>query len=183
MSMLSLLAGAALAQAPVQPPVASATAPNPPSAPAPAAPEYLIRGIPPGPPPPPETVQARAREIGLQLRCLQCQNESISDSNSNMAKDSLALVRRLYAAGYSEDQIKDHFVESYGEGILLLPSATGLNLVVYIGPAIGAGLALSFVLSTVVQWRKEEDDVPLPSDVGLAPKDRYEQRLLAELED
>lgn len=180
MSMLSLLIGASLAQSPAEPTVASAATASAAGA---AAGEQLIRGIPPGPPPPPETVEQTAREIGLQLRCLQCQNESIADSNSNMAKDSLALVRRLVAAGYSEEQIKDHFVESYGEGILLLPNATGLNLVVYIGPAIGAGLALGLVLSTVVQWRKEEDDVPLPSDVGLAPKDRYEQRLLAELED
>ena len=183
MSLLLLCFGSAWGQDPA---VASSTGVNPvpqtPAAP-PGGEEYLIRGIPPGPSPPPEAVEDIARAIGQQLRCLQCQNESIADSNSNMAINSLQRVRDLVAAGYTEDEIKDSFVDAYGEGILLLPKPKGLNLVVYIVPFVAAGLGIGLVWSTVVQWRKEEDDVPLPSDVGLAPKDAYEERLLAELED
>ena len=87
------------------------------------------------------------------------------------------------ANGYTEDQIRDYFVASYGEWILLEPPPTGLNWLIWLGPAIAGGLGLSWVGATVLVWRKEPDEVPLPSDQGLVALDDYEARLLAELEE
>lgn len=147
------------------------------------SPEYLIEGIPPGPPPAAEDVQTITTQIGSVLRCPVCQGTSVADSTSESALNMQARIRELVAAGYAEDQIKAYFVKSYGEWILLEPTSKGLNLLVWVAPGVAVGLGLAFAWSTVVQWRKEEDEVPLPSDVGLEPKDRYEQQLLAELGD
>ncbi len=144
---------------------------------------YLIEDLPPGPPPPEEEVQPIAYAIGVTLRCPVCQGMSVADSTSPAAVNMQNRIRELVRAGYSEDQIKTYFVRSYGEWILLEPTTSGLNLLIWVGPGIVVGLGAALAWSTVMQWRKEEDDVPLPSDVGLAPKDKYEERLLAELED
>jgi cytochrome c-type biogenesis protein CcmH/NrfF len=152
---------------------------------APAASDgYLVPGIPPAlPPPSPETVQQRAWEIGRMLRCPVCRGQSISESTSEAAVDMLNLTRDLVAAGYDEQQIKDFFVSRYSEWILLEPDTRGLNLLLWLAPGFGVGFGIAMAAWLVLKWRKEPDDVPLPSDAGLLPKDRYEQRLLAELED
>jgi cytochrome c-type biogenesis protein CcmH/NrfF len=149
----------------------------------PGADGYLIPGMPPGTPPPAEQVQQIAHEIGLGLRCPVCQGMSVADSTSPAAVNMQNRIRELVAAGYERQQIEDFFVERYGEWVLLAPTTSGLNLIVWVGPGLVAGLGLAWAASTILQWRKEEDEVPLPSDVGLAPKDKYEERLLAELED
>lgn len=144
---------------------------------------YLIEGLPPGPKPAAEQVDRLARQIGSELRCPVCQGTSVADSTSESAQNMQARIKELVAAGYAEDQIKAYFVKGYGEWILLEPTSEGMNLLVWVAPGVAVGFGLALAYATVVQWRKEDDDVPLPSDVGLEPKDRYEQRLLAELGD
>lgn len=156
---------------------------NDPLAPIAADEGALIPGIPPGPQPPPDQVQPLAYEIGLKLRCPVCQGLSVADSSAETAVGMQRRIRELVGLGYSEDQIRDYFVDRYGEWILLDPEPEGLNLLIWVGPGIMVGLGLAWAVTTVVTWRKEPDDVPLPSDEGLVAKDKYEQRLLAELED
>lgn len=141
-----------------------------------------IPGIPPGPRPPAEDVQDLSYRIGTKLRCPVCQGLSVADSTSAAAIQMQNRIRELVAAGYAEDQIQAYFVERYGEWILLDPPTEG-NLLIWLGPGIGIGLGLAWAAYVALKWRKEPDEVPLPSDVGLVPKDHYEQRLLAELED
>jgi len=145
--------------------------------------EHEIPGTPPGPAPPADQVQDIAHAIGLKMRCPVCQGMSVADSTSPAAVNMQNTIRDLVGAGYSEEQIKDFFIERYSEWILLEPEKTGVNLIVWVAPAIAGGLGVAFAAATMLQWGKEEDEVPLPSDVGLAPKDKYEERLLAELED
>jgi cytochrome c-type biogenesis protein CcmH len=154
----------------------------PPPVPAESA-ELLIPGIPPGPPPPADQVQGIAYRIGSKLRCPVCQGMAVADSTSSAAQQMQQRVRELVAAGYDEAQIRAFFVERYGEWIVLEPNTSGLNALVWILPGLLAGLGIAAAASVVMRWRREPDDVPLPSDEGLVPKDRYEQRLLAELED
>jgi len=144
--------------------------------------EALIVGIPPGPPPPPEQAEALAMKLGAEMRCPVCQGMSVKDSTSAAAVNMLNRIRELARLGYSENQIKDYFVDRYGEWVLLEPTNRGFNWIVWLGPGLFLGLGGAFVYATVVQWSKEEDD-DLPSDKGDEPKDRYEERLLAELED
>lgn len=88
--------------------------------------------------------EARAREIFKDVRCLVCQNESIDDSEAELAQDLRKLVREQVAAGRSEDQIKAYLTERYGEFVLLTPSFSAGNLALWIGPFVvvllGAGL-------------------------------------------
>jgi len=88
--------------------------------------------------------EARAREIFRDVRCLVCQNESIDDSEAELAQDLRKLVREQVAAGRSEDQIKAYLTERYGEFVLLTPSFSAGNLALWIGPFVvvllGAGL-------------------------------------------
>lgn len=66
-------------------------------------------------------LEARAREISLDLRCLVCQNQSIDDSNAPLAKDLRVLVRQRLVKGESNDQVIDFIVARYGEFVLLNP--------------------------------------------------------------
>ncbi len=144
----------------------------------------VIPGVPPGPKPAPELVASLSIEIGSKIRCPVCQGLSVADSSSPAAVQMQRRIRDLVAAGYGEEDIVDFFVERYGEFLLLEPKASDRrNLVIWVGPGLVLGLGLAFALRTVFAWRKAPDEVPLPSDTGHVAKDKYEQRLLAELED
>lgn len=66
-------------------------------------------------------LEARARAISKDLRCLVCQNESIDDSNADLAKDLRLLVRERLEAGDSDADVKNYLVARYGEYVLLKP--------------------------------------------------------------
>lgn len=91
--------------------------------------------------------EARAREISKGLRCLVCRNESIDDSNADLARDLRVLVRDRITAGDSNEEVIDFVVDRYGEYVLLRPLASGSNLVLYIiGPvALLAALGIGFI--------------------------------------
>ena len=66
-------------------------------------------------------LEARARALSAQLRCLVCQNESIDESHADLARDLRVLVRERLQAGDSDDQIRAFLVHRYGNFILLKP--------------------------------------------------------------
>ena len=72
-------------------------------------------------------LEERAREISKGLRCPVCQNESIDDSNANIARDLRLLVRDRLVQGDSDDEVVDFIVARYGEFVLLKPTVTGSN--------------------------------------------------------
>ena len=90
--------------------------------------------------------EARARAIDKELRCLVCQNESIDDSNADLAHDLRVLVRQRITAGDSDDQVKQYIVARYGNYVLLKPPFDVETFVLWFGPLIlflcagGAGL-------------------------------------------
>ena len=142
-----------------------------------------IEGMPPGPPPEPSSVNLKARLVASRLRCPVCQGLSVADSTSETAVTFQLRIRELVSLGYSDDQILDYFVDRYGEWILLEPPPQGLNWLIWLAPGLMAGVGLSWAAMTAVRWRKEPDEVPLPTDLGTQAKDRYEARLLAELDE
>jgi cytochrome c-type biogenesis protein CcmH len=93
---------------------------------------------------PDPTQEARARHIFEQVRCLVCQNESIDDSQAELAHDLRHLVREQVAEGRSDDQIKRYLVDRYGEFVLMRPSWSLGNAALWIGPFLV--LALGVVL-------------------------------------
>jgi cytochrome c-type biogenesis protein CcmH len=162
-----------------------AAAGEPETASAPAAVSESLPGDlpPPGPSPGPEQVEPLTYEIASGLRCPVCQGLSVADSPSPTAVAMKDRVRELVVAGYTEEQINDYFIARYGEWVLLSPPAKGLAWLLWLGPAGLLGLVLAWAIAVATSWRREEDPVPLPSDVGLVPKDPYEAQLLSELED
>jgi cytochrome c-type biogenesis protein CcmH len=66
-------------------------------------------------------LEARARALSAELRCMVCQNESIDESNADLARDLRLLVRERLQAGDSDDQIRAFLVHRYGDFILLKP--------------------------------------------------------------
>jgi cytochrome c-type biogenesis protein CcmH len=92
-------------------------------------------------------LEARAREISKDLRCLVCRNENIDDSNSELARDLRLLVRERLVAGDSDTEAVAYIVDRYGEYVLLNPPASGANLALWLaGPVLlllaGGGAAV-----------------------------------------
>jgi cytochrome c-type biogenesis protein CcmH len=94
-------------------------------------------------------LEARAREISKDLRCLVCRNENIDSSNAGIAADLRVLVRERLVAGDSDEQAIAYIVDRYGEYVLLRPTGSWSNLALWAaGPVlflIGLGIALIFV--------------------------------------
>lgn len=78
--------------------------------------------------------EARARHLFEQVRCLVCQNESIDDSQAELARDLRHLVREQVSEGRSDDQIKRYLVDRYGEFVLMRPSFSLGNAALWLGP-------------------------------------------------
>ncbi|MRG71799.1 cytochrome c-type biogenesis protein CcmH [Alphaproteobacteria bacterium HT1-32] len=81
-------------------------------------------------------LEARAREVSKELRCLVCQNQSIDDSNADLARDLRVLVRERLVAGDSNDQALDFIVARYGDYVLLKPPVQANTLVLWAGPVV-----------------------------------------------
>jgi cytochrome c-type biogenesis protein CcmH len=78
--------------------------------------------------------EARARHLFQQLRCVVCQNESIDDSQAEIAGDLRQIVRAQIAQGRTDQQVRDFLVQRYGEFILLKPTLTPGNLALWLTP-------------------------------------------------
>ena len=89
--------------------------------------------------------EQRAEQVGRQLRCLVCQNESIEDSGADLARDLRAIVRQRVTAGDSNKQIIAWMVARYGDFVRLRPPFNAVTALLWLSPvlAVGAGLALA----------------------------------------
>ena len=94
----------------------------------------------------------QVRAIGADLRCVVCQNLSVSDSPSETARQMREIIRDRLVAGDTPEQVKAYFVEKYGLWILLAPPREGFNLLVWIVPFIGLGLGLVLVAVVIRRW-------------------------------
>jgi cytochrome c-type biogenesis protein CcmH len=91
--------------------------------------------------------EARARELFREIRCVVCQNESIDDSEADLARDLRTAVREQVAAGRSDAEVRDFMVERYGEFVLLKPALSAGNALLWLAPFLivlfaAAGFAL-----------------------------------------
>src|SRR5918993_1953863 len=81
-------------------------------------------------------LEHRAREISAGLRCLVCQNQSIDDSDAQLAKDLRLLVRERLVAGDTDDQVESFLVQRYGEFVLLKPTFGAHTVLLWLTPAL-----------------------------------------------
>lgn len=120
-------------------------------------------------------LEARAREIGKELRCLVCQNQSIDDSNAELARDLRVLVRERVASGDSDRQVMDYVVSRYGDFVLLRPPFKNTTLVLWGGPILLLGIG---VVAVAVYYRRRGGKAVAP-----VPLSADEKRRLAALLD
>ncbi|HEY4344567.1 MAG TPA: cytochrome c-type biogenesis protein [Parvibaculum sp.] len=115
-------------------------------------------------------LEARARDISKELRCLVCQNQSIDDSDADLARDLRRLVRDRIVAGDNDAQVLDFIVERYGQFVLLRPPFEPVTWVLWLGPLalllVGAG-----GIALVFRRRLPEK----PQDLDLEEKSRLER--------
>ena len=80
--------------------------------------------------------QARAVKLAEKLRCLVCQNQSIADSNAELANDLRTQIREQIAAGKSDDEIVNYMVNRYGDFVLYQPPVKTTTILLWAGPAL-----------------------------------------------
>ena len=80
-------------------------------------------------------LEARARALSKELRCMVCQNQSIDDSDAPLARDLRILVRERLQAGDSDREVIDFLVARYGEFVLLNPRFSGHTALLWVAPA------------------------------------------------
>ena len=119
-------------------------------------------------------LEARARAISGELRCLVCQNQSLDDSNADLAHDFRVLIRERISAGDSDAQVLQFMVRRYGDFILLKPPVKPGTYLLWFGPF--AVLALGAIGAALYLRRSRR--LPRPM---LAPLSADEQRKLDKL--
>lgn len=118
--------------------------------------------------------------IASQLRCVVCQNLSVADSPSEMARQMRDVIRERLAQGETPRQVTDYFVERYGDWVLLAPRASGIGLLIWVLPFAGLFAGLGTVLLVALRWTRRAKEAP----GTVTPDDRERIRLeLERLED
>ena len=105
-------------------------------------------------------LEARARALSAELRCLVCQNQSIDDSNAELARDLRMLVRERIAAGESDRDVLDFVVARYGEFVLLRPPFNLSTLLLWLAPLIVLLGAVGYLFHATRQSRRAAPAVP-----------------------
>jgi cytochrome c-type biogenesis protein CcmH len=113
-------------------------------------------------------------EVAAELRCVVCQNLSVADSPSEMATQMRAIVRERLAAGDTPAQVRQYFVERYGEWILLSPPRRGFNLLVWLAPLVAVVVGLGLVALLLRRWTARRRPAPPPVDAAMSERIRRE---------
>jgi cytochrome c-type biogenesis protein CcmH len=108
----------------------------------------------------------RVRHLSSKLRCLVCQNQSLADSNAELAQDLRGQVRAQVAAGKSDDQIIGYMVERYGDFVLYEPPFKATTALLWVGPFALLAAALALLIFILRRRRGAPEERPL------APEDK-----------
>ncbi len=108
-------------------------------------------------------LEARAREISVELRCPVCRNENIDDSNAGVARDLRLMVRERLLEGDSNAEVIEAVVARYGEYVLLKPDASGFNIVLWLA-APGLLLVAGGVAFVTIRRRAGSSETTLSDE-------------------
>jgi cytochrome c-type biogenesis protein CcmH len=125
-------------------------------------------------------LESRAREVSKGLRCLVCQNQSIDDSDAELARDLRVLVRERLTAGDSNEQVVDYVVSRYGDFVLLSPPFKASTYALWLGPA---ALAIVGMIAVVVFYRRRGAAAGTSAAVPPPLSEAEKRRLAGLLED
>ena len=101
-------------------------------------------------------LEKRVRELSTELRCLVCQNQTLADSNADLAVDLREQVRTLLRQGQSEKQIIDYMTARYGDFVLYRPPFKVATLLLWLGPFLFLALGLYFLVRKIKMRKVEE---------------------------
>ena len=128
-------------------------------------------------------LEARARVLSRELRCMVCQNQSIDDSDAPLARDLRLLVRERLSAGDSDSKVLDFLVARYGEFVLLKPRVALHTALLWFGPPAllcGGALALFFIARRRNRRSPDEQLKPEAGDLTTAEQARLSELLKPE---
>jgi cytochrome c-type biogenesis protein CcmH len=124
---------------------------------------------------PDPVLEERARDISGGLRCIVCRNESIDESNAELARDLRLLVRERLVAGDSDEEVVAYVVDRYGEFVLLRPPMSGSTIALWLAaPALmllGLGLSIGYVR------RRSKAAAPVEADLSEEEAERLKEIL------
>jgi cytochrome c-type biogenesis protein CcmH len=115
--------------------------------------------------------ETRAEDIGSQLRCLVCQNESIEGSSAALAKQLRVIIRQQVVAGDSSKSILDYMVQRYGIFVLLKPPFMPLTWALYASPFV------ALLLGVFGFWMARRGKVAAPAPLSDADAKRLDELL------
>jgi cytochrome c-type biogenesis protein CcmH len=126
---------------------------------------------------PDPVLEARARAISHDLRCMVCQNQSIDDSEAPLARDLRLLVRERLKGGDSDTQVVDYLVARYGEFVLLKPRLNWHTAILW-----GAPLTILIVGSLILglSLLRRSTAAPLPEAAALSESERLKLKAIAQ---
>jgi len=118
-------------------------------------------------------LEARAKALFPQIRCMVCQNESIDDSQADLAADLRKIVREEVAAGHSDAEVRTYLVQRYGEYVMLKPAFSLTNGALWVTP-----FAIVF-LGLIAFFLRKSGSPDQAQEAALTPE---EQALLTKLQ-
>ena len=108
-------------------------------------------------------LEARARELSREIRCMVCQNQSIDDSEAPLARDLRLLVRERINKGDSDRQVLDFLVERYGEFVLLKPRLEGKTIILW---ALPPAALIAGVIGLLFSMRRRRSSQSEPATLS-----------------
>ena len=117
----------------------------------------LAHAIDSQPPFPDPVLQARYTALTHELRCLVCQDETVADSNAELAADFRRQIHDMVAAGKTDEEIKSYMVGRYGDFVLYKPPVQSNTALLWVGPFVLLLIAL-VVVSLVIRRRARQPD-------------------------
>ncbi len=117
--------------------------------------------------------EQRIRHLSEKLRCLVCQNQSLADSNAELAQDLRQQLREQVAAGRSDREIMDYLVQRYGDFVLYEPPFRASTALLWAGPFVLLAAAFAALIAILRRRRRA------PEEAALGPEDqRLVERIL-----
>jgi cytochrome c-type biogenesis protein CcmH len=107
-------------------------------------------------------LEARAREISKEVRCLVCRNETIDESNADLARDLRILVRERLVAGDTDEEVKQFLVDRFGEFVLLKPRFNAANAALWLSGPASFLLGLAGIFAYLRSRRQDTDGYEAP---------------------
>ena len=106
-------------------------------------------------------LEARARALDHEIRCVKCQSESLASSNADWARDARRTIRELISGGATDTEVRGWFLERYGEFVLMDPPKSGSTLALWLA---GPAMALIGLLGAAAYLRGRARAAEAPPD-------------------